>query len=349
MTNTDVVVWGASGYVGAEVLRLTLAHPHLRLAAALSRSQSGRRIGETHPHLDKALDKRPFAAASELAVRDLSDAPLIITCGPNGASARGVAELIAAVEPHRPNLTLIDLSSDFRNSEQEFGTLYGHAHPAPELLGRMSFELPDLERTPSGRLLSHPGCFTTAVTLGGAPIVASGLLNGDFHVSAVTGSTGSGRAPSDTTHHPLRHANYWGYKPLAHRHESEMSRLLSRFGASVRVHFAPHSGPFARGIAATLFATSQTTESSEALRDRYRSFYSHSNLVTIVDSPPRLGDVVGTAKAHICVTAKGQQIVIQVAIDNLLKGAASGAIHMANRLYGWPDDCGLSLTPIPWS
>jgi len=235
---------------------------------------------------------------------------------------------------------VVDLSADFRHDAGTYAALYGGAHPHPDLLARFTCALPELSPTPEGPV-AHPDCFTTATTLGAAPLVALGART--VHVSAITGSTGSGRGPKEGTHHPQRHANLWAYAPFAHRHAPEMTRLLG-----AEVHFAPHSGPFARGTHATIFATLDRSVTAEEVRVAAPEVYVGSPFVTVLDGEPRLKDVVGTNRCHLGYAARGREVVAFAVIDNLLQGAAGGAVQWMNRLAGLPEDLGLQQVAIHW-
>ena len=244
----------------------------------------------------------------------------------------------------------VDLAADFRHPIPTFETLYAQCHPAPTRAADFHCGLPDLDPSPTTPHAAHPGCFATAVTLACAPLLAAGWVEPVVRASAVTGSTGSGGTPKPGTHHPTRHGNLWGYKPLAHRHAPEMSHLLASLGGEpVQVHFAPHSGPFARGIAATCFLALTRTASPEELSQVAADFYAHSPFVEVVDAPPRLDAVIGTNRCQLHLASNGTEVVVQSVIDNLVKGASGGAIHWLNRLFGLPQTAGLDAAPLPWS
>jgi N-acetyl-gamma-glutamyl-phosphate reductase len=248
---------------------------------------------------------------------------------------------------------LVDLSADFRLGDAALHErIYGAPHDAPARLPGFTCALPDLEHvTPPGPI-AHPGCFTTAVTLAIAPLVALDLAEPSFFASAVTGSTGSGRTPSPATHHPDRHANFRAYNPLAHRHAPEMEMLAARAASSadaVRVLFTPHSGPFARGIHATVHARLLHEVDAERLAAAMAGFYAHTPFVHVTASPPALSEVVGTNRARLGVAVRDRDAVVFSAIDNLTKGASGGALQWMNRLCGLDETAGLLLPGLGWS
>jgi N-acetyl-gamma-glutamyl-phosphate reductase len=248
---------------------------------------------------------------------------------------------------------VVDLSADFRlPSVAHYEEVYGGSHGAPDRYDAFTCALPDLEaHTPSGPV-AHPGCFTTAVTLACAPAHVGGLASGPFRVAAVTGSTGSGRNPSPTTHHPERHGSLKAYLPLHHRHAPEMSMLLARVrdgGDEPEVLFVPHSGPFARGIHATVHVELARAMTTEQLLALYTKFYADAPFVSVSDQPPVLKEVIGTNRCRIGVAASGSHGVVFSVIDNLTKGAAGGAVQWMNRLCGFEPDAGLRLPALGWN
>jgi N-acetyl-gamma-glutamylphosphate reductase len=186
--------------------------------------------------------------------------------------------------------------------------------------------------------------------------VRLGWVEPILHVVAVTGSTGAGRTPSPSTHHPARRSNLFAYNPLAHRHEPEMRALAAAAaGQEVAIHFVPQAGPFARGIYATLQArllrparAGDGAERAAAVLADLASFYAAAPFVDVVAEPPRLQDVVGTNRCRIGVAVAGDRLVAFSAIDNLTKGAAGGGIQWLNRLLGFAETAGLTQPGIGW-
>jgi len=248
-------------------------------------------------------------------------------------------------------LHLLDLSADFRHrSAARYEEIYGLAHPAPDRLAEFTCGLPELSPGRPAGPVAHPGCFATCVTLGVAPVVAAGLTEGAFRVSAVTGSTGSGRQPTTGTHHPDRHGSMRAYKPLAHRHRPEIETMLGALnGNAHEVLFVPASGPFARGIYATIHFDLRSDMSTDDLKKCYDGFYEDSFFVSMSADPPSLKEVVGTNRCRISVAVHGRHAVAISAIDNLVKGAAGGAVQWMNRLIGLADDAGLAGPGWGWN
>lgn len=346
-----VIVLGGSGYVSGEMLRLIAAHPQLELAAAVSTSQVGEPIAASFPHLDSAYGEQRFVSADAVAER-LRDAPhwVLLSAAPHGASAAIVDRLLAAGEGAGVNLTVVDASADFRFHDGDaYARVYGHAHAAPGRLADFRCAVPEHLASIDTPHAAHPGCFATAMLLGIVPLVATGLAAPEFFVSAVTGSTGAGRAPRDTTHHPMRHDNLFAYQPLAHRHDPEVRALAeAATGRAIGLHFVPHSGPFTRGIHATIFARHVGGITAADVTEALTEFYRGSVFVRVGASPPRLKDIVASNYARLAASIDGDAIVVYSVLDNLIKGAAGGSIQWVNRLLGLRETQGLTTPTAGW-
>ena len=271
----------------------------------------------------------------------------LFSAAPHGASAELLARTLDAAAQKNLNVHVVDSSADFRYADKaEYEAIYGD-HGAPELLPDFSSAVPEHAASIATRHIGHPGCFATAVLLASVPLIQSGLTETEIFVSATTGSTGSGRSPQAGTHHPERHSNLYAYKPLAHRHAPEIAtHAKTAAGRNTKVHFIPHSGPFARGIYATVQAKAITGVATEKLKAVFEMAYADSPFVQVVDTTPRLKDVVASNYCQIGVAADDDTVVVMSVIDNLVKGAAGGAVQWMNRLWGLPDTAGL-LAPAP--
>lgn len=358
MTVHSAWVIGGSGYVGAEFLRLIADHPQLELEAAFSRSEAGQPIDGVFPHLTGAHAGVTFFSLEDGSSFVDREGPLAIFCAaPHGAAAALLSEMLAQLEKAGRPARVLDTSADFRLRDLElYEKTYGVPHGAPDRVEQFFSALPDLPHSPAGeKHIAHPGCFTTATTLATTPLVASGFVRTPITVSAVTGSTGSGARASATTHHPERHGGLRAYSPLVHRHRVEMSGLLEPYappgltGGPPAVRFVPHSGPFARGIHATVVADLYEPTDATRLRGIYRDFYRESPFVDVVDAPPQLKHVVGTNRARLGVFVEDGAVVVTSVIDNLVKGAAGGAVQWFNRLEGLPVETGLERTGLGWT
>lgn len=344
------IVLGGSGYVAGEFLRLIDAHPKLTLSGAVSSSQAGEPIAKTFPHLKPAYPDQPFVSL-EATLEGLGSAPhwLLLSAAPHGASAQLVQQLLAAASSAGVQMTVVDASADFRFTTSEaFEAVYGHPHATPELLREFTCAVPEQLESIDTPHAANPGCFATTMLLGMVPLAAAGLAD-EFYVSAITGSTGAGRTPRETTHHPVRQSNVFAYQVLKHRHTPEVRALVkAASGRDVKLDFVPHSGPFARGIHATIFARAKEritqTQAQEALAEYYRG----STFVRVENEPPRVKDIASTNYAALHASVAGDTIVVCSVTDNLLKGAAGGSIQWANRLLGLPETMGLTAPAAGW-
>jgi N-acetyl-gamma-glutamyl-phosphate reductase len=343
----SAVVIGATGYVGGEMLRLLAAHPAFALRAAVSEGRAGEQIAVVFPHLAEALAGLAFAKPGAWTDRLERGSNLaLFSAAPHGASASVVAEALEAAAKRNLTAHVVDCSADFRYPDAaSYQAVYRNAHAAPQLLDQFACALPEHAANIDSGHVGHPGCFATAVLLAVVPLVDSRLAAGPLFVTAVTGSTGSGKTVQAGTHHPERHANLYAYKPLSHRHLPEIERLAElATGQAVSIHFTPHSGPFSRGIYATL----QAELATGAVRGAFESYYAGAPFVRVVDGAPKLKDVVGSNYCHIGIAEANGAVVVMSAIDNLLKGAAGGAVQWMNRLWSLPETTGLLAPATPW-
>jgi N-acetyl-gamma-glutamyl-phosphate reductase len=346
------VVIGASGYVGGELLRLIAGHPQLELRAAVSDSAAGKPVGELFAHLGTALAGHTFVAHADwLAHVEANSDLALFSAAPHGASAAMLANAIEACDAKGVNVHVVDSSADFRFAKQdEWEAVYKLEHGAPALLSKFTCALPEHLANVDVAHIGHPGCFATASTLATVPLICSGLTDADVFISGITGSTGSGKQPVAGTHHPERNSNLYAYKPLAHRHAPEVASLAKQAsGRETKVHFVPHSGPFARGIHVTVQAKASKPVTAQALRKIYAKAYANAPFVQVVDSTPRIKNVVASNQCHIGVATDGDSVVVMAVIDNLVKGAAGGAVQWMNRLWGLPETAGLDMPAPGWT
>ncbi len=345
-------ILGGSGYVAGELLRLLLAHPHLEPVAVASTSQANEPVVRSFPNLKgSAAEALTFVTLAGLAERVAATPQLaLFAATPHGATATLLDSLMHHAEQAGTTLYVVDLSADFRFTEaSRYAAIYGKPHPAPARLSQFTCAVPEhFQGRPAGHA-TQPGCFTTASICAAMPFVALRLVEGPIFVSAITGSTGSGRTPGAGTHHPERRSNLHAYNVLGHRHEAEMRLLLGRASdAEPEVEFVPHSGPFARGIHATVRLTLVKPTTASELAERAATYYQDSSFVRVSTTPVRLVDVIGTNRCEVSVFTRGRTLVVTSVIDNLIKGAAGGGIQWMNRLLGFPDSCGLPLSGLGW-
>ncbi len=350
------VVLGGTGYVAGELLRLLAGHPGFAMSCVVSESQAGTAVGEAFPHLRGAYPSARFAARADLdAVLDglAAGSPLAVFCAaPHGAAAALLDAVLSRAAARSLDVHAVDLSADFRYAEAaQWERVYGHPHGAPARIAEFASAVPEhLAGTPR-RHVGHPGCFTTSFLLAAVPLLRAGLVLPRLSYVATTGSTGAGRTPTSTTHHPERRSTLFSYQPLAHRHAPEMTELARAAAALERapqVLFVPQAGPFARGIHGTLQAQLVSVAAGEEALATLAAAYAGSPFVEVRETMPRLQDVVASNRAHLGVVVRGDAVVVCVAIDNLVKGAAGGGIQWMNRLFGWPESAGLLAAGPGW-
>jgi N-acetyl-gamma-glutamyl-phosphate reductase common form len=346
------VVLGGTGYVAGELLRLIAGHPTLSLAGIMSDSRPGESVGAAFGHLAPAFPLETFKSQAQIeAIIEREESTAIFSAAPHGAAAALIDALLTKSEAAGKQPRVVDISADFRyRSAAAYQAVYKHAHGAPTRLHTFSCAVPEHLRELLTPHVAHPGCFATATLLACVPLLAMGLTIPELFVSAVTGSTGSGRKPSDGTHHPMRHSDLYAYSALVHRHTPEIvACALAATGIEPQVAFVPHSGPFARGIHTTVQATLRTPRDSAHMLGALREYYAGSPFVHVSAAPPRVKEVAGSNYARLSAVSDGRTVAVMCAIDNLNKGAAGGAVQWMNRLYGLPETAGLTAPAAGWT
>jgi N-acetyl-gamma-glutamyl-phosphate reductase common form len=346
------IVLGGTGYVSGELIRLILGHPRFTLAGVLSDSSPGELAGKSFPHLAGALGSTAFKSQAEIAALIASEPTSAVFCAaPHGAAAALIDSLLKASEAAGTKPRFVDISADFRYSTgAAYEAVYKHAHGAPNRLAQFTCAVPEhLKSTPTTHV-AHPGCFSTSILLASVPLLSSGWVEPMLFVSGVTGSTGSGRKPVEGTHHPTRHSDLYSYGALGHRHTPEITALAkAASGIDADYSFVPHSGPFARGIHATVQAKLKSPRDSAAAIAMLREFYAGKPFVRVLDSAPRVKDIVASNYAHVSAAANGRTIAVMCTVDNLNKGAAGGAVQWMNRLFNLPETAGLTAPAPGWT
>lgn len=331
---TTVGIVGASGYTGAELLRLAAQHPDFEVVVATGDSMAGRRAADLYPSLQVGYPDLVFTEFDPAAVSGLD---LVFLGLPHEASMELAPSLVGEVG------CVVDLSAAFRLKDRAaYPTFYGFEHTQRDLLAEAVFGLPELHRSDlkGARLIATPGCHVTAATLALRPLVEAGLVETTgVVVNTLTGITGAGRAPTETNVFTNIDSNAIPYGLISHRHTPEMEQEIG-----VQLLFTPHLIPMSRGLLATCTATGSPACSDDAVTDVLRSFYADEPFVAVLDAPPATKSVLGSNAAHVSARhdPRTNTVVAMCAIDNLTKGASGGAVQAANVALGLDETAGLT-------
>lgn len=341
MTAKKIAVLGASGYTGADAVRLLARHPHVEIAALTANTHAGRAMDEVFPHFFP-LDLPALTEWESVDWRRLD----AVVCGlPHGTTQ----EIIAAVLRANPAIRVLDMSADFRlRDKAEYAHWYGHEHRALDLQGEAVYGLTELYRNDiaAARLVACPGCYPTAVLLALVPLVRAGLVDAhDLIIDAKSGVTGAGRGLKQSTLFSEAGEGLSPYSVAMHRHTAEIDQEIGvAAGTPVTANFTPHLIPMARGELCTCYVRLNSASADDlrlALDDAYRDDpFVHVARKGVL---PQTQNVRGSNHVRIGVCAdriKGRAIVIAV-LDNLVKGSAGQAIQNMNLMFGWPETTGL--------
>jgi N-acetyl-gamma-glutamyl-phosphate reductase len=335
---------GASGYTGAELLRLLAVHPSLELVWATGDSQAGTGVADLYPSLAAGYGDLVFRAY-EPAMADGLD--LVFLCLPHGASQTIVPELRGRV-PH-----IVDLAADFRLKDPGlYPTWYGEDHHAPELLADFVFGLPELFRDDlrGAELVAAPGCYVTTATLALAPLVRAGLIEPTgIVVDAASGVSGAGRPPKPNTTFCAVDEDFTAYGLLSHRHTPEMEQAIAQHaGVPVQLLFTPHLAPMNRGILATCYARPAQAITTAGAMAALTDAYDGEPFVVVSERSPSTKATLGSNSAHLTVRVDERTgwVVAIAALDNLVKGASGQAVQCANLALGLPETAGLTTVGV---
>jgi N-acetyl-gamma-glutamyl-phosphate reductase common form len=352
VADIPVIVLGGTGYVAGELLRLIAVHPHLQLRGVLSDSQPGEPIAKSFVHLAPIYPDLKFADLETIASLAASlPQSAVLSAAPHGVAAKLIDELLTAAHAKGAAPRVIDISADYRYSNAAaYEAVYKHAHGAPTRIAQFTCAVPEHLARVTTPHVAHPGCFATAVLLASVPLLKLGLIEPRLFAAGITGSTGSGRSPATGTHHPQRHSDLYAYNPLSHRHTPEIVALAQAASqVQAEFNFVPHSGPFARGIHVTVQGRAQHALKTPELLDALREFYRDQPFVRVGGDMPHVKDVAGSNYAFISGAANGQTVAVMCVIDNLVKGAAGGAMQWLNRLFGFAETTGLQAPAAGWT
>ncbi|MDB4031420.1 N-acetyl-gamma-glutamyl-phosphate reductase [Flavobacteriaceae bacterium] len=325
----QIGIIGGSGYTGGELIRLLINHPAAEINFVYSRTKAGEPLYRAHEDL---------LGTTDLCFTDSVDPTidLVFLCLGHGHSKDFLEK-----NPFSDATKIIDLSTDFR------------AQANASLLGKtFVYGLPEKNKSAieNAQFIANPGCFATALQLALLPLAKAQKLSHRVHINGTTGSTGAGIIPGETTHNSWRNNNLSWYKAFNHQHLGEVREQLSFAGtdgtAATRTelppfYFIPNRGAFSRGIFATLYTEYQDT--IEAAKALYNAYYEGAPYTHLSEFPIDLKQVTNTNQCHIHLHKHENQLLITVAIDNLLKGASGQAVQNMNLIFGWEETLGLQL------
>lgn len=333
-----VGILGATGYTGAELIRLLLRHPEVEISWLTSEKFSGKKICEVFPQFREFLDIECTKIAQ---MGNLSRVDLAFSCLPHGTSVHFVRKLIQS------EARVIDFSADFRIKDSAtYETWYKSKHVYRDLLKEAVYGLPEIyrEKIRDARLVANPGCFSTGVILGLAPLISKGLLKDSVIVDSKSGITGVGRAPSLDVHYSEASESVSAHAVKGHRQKPEMEQEISNLGGtSIGVTFIPYMIPINRGILTTMYTKLKEERSEEVIVELYRQYYGESPFVRIYEKEkfPTIKNVRFSNFCDIGIGFQGDTFISITALDNLGKGAAGQAVQNMNIMFDFPEDEGL--------
>jgi N-acetyl-gamma-glutamyl-phosphate/LysW-gamma-L-alpha-aminoadipyl-6-phosphate reductase len=335
---------GASGYVGGELLRLLLDHPHIEVGQVTSERNAGAFVHFTHPNL-RGRTKLQFVSAADLEACDLLFLGL-----PHGG-AMGRIEEFAALAPR-----IVDLSADFRLRDgADYDRWYGKAHATPEWLAKFVYGLPELHRAElkAANYVSGVGCNATATNLAIWPLLKQGLMDAERGVicEVKVGSSEGGNKSGDSTHHPERSGVMRSFAPTGHRHTAEILQAARLAGVETSVHLSATAVDNVRGVLATAHLFVKPGVAEKDLWKAYRQTYRDEPFVRLVKEKtgiyrypePKILSGSNYADVGFEMDEQSGRVVAICAIDNLMKGAAGSALQCANLMYGWDETEGLTF------
>ena len=321
-----VAIAGGTGYTGGELFRILLNHPCVEIVSATTTSSEGTPVASVHRDL---LGDTDLCFGTELNNPDV-----VFLC-----LGHGISRQFVDTHELKPSCRIIDLGNDFRLDGDYAGRhfVYGLCESAREEIR-------------SAHDVANPGCFATAIQLALLPLASNGLINDEIHVTAITGSTGAGKKPGETTHFSYRSDNISIYKLFTHQHLGEIKQNLVKVSeqpapTEYKVNFVPMRGDFARGIFASVYTKAVEGMTLEDYRKLYEDYYASSPFVFHSSEGISMKEVVNTNKGLVHVELHDGYVHIASCIDNLVKGAAGQAVQNMNLMFGLPEDTGLRLKP----
>jgi N-acetyl-gamma-glutamyl-phosphate reductase len=344
MKTKKVAIVGASGYSGEVLVQLLLSHPHAELVAVTSRQNAGQTLAQVFPKFASHPKSKTIRFAEPNAEVLAKQADIVFLALPHGVAAEYAVPLLAA------GCIVIDLSADFRlKSADIYKEFYVHDHPAPELLKKSVYGLPEIyrEQIKKALLVASPGCYPTSILLPTIPLLKAGLIKpGSIIADSLSGVSGAGRKAELDYLFCECNESIRPYGVPKHRHLSEIEEQLS-FAAKtqITIQFTPHLIPINRGILTTLYLEPAEKLSEEKISACYKRFYQDEPFVRLLEgkSLPDTKNVVGTNSIEIAwrLDPRTGRLIVMSAEDNLVKGASGQAVQSMNIICGFPETAGL--------
>jgi N-acetyl-gamma-glutamyl-phosphate reductase len=351
-TNAQVAIVGASGYSGEELVRLLLHHPHAELTAVTSRQNAGQTVAQVFPKFASHPKSKTLRFSEPNAELLAKQAQVIFLALPHGVAAEFAVPLLNL------GCQVIDLSADFRlKSAETYKEFYAHDHPAPELLAKSVYGLPEAYRhqIKDARLIASPGCYPTSILLPTLPLLRAGLIRPTGIIAdSLSGVSGAGRKAELDYLFVECNESVRPYGVPRHRHLSEIEQELSlAAGAKVTIQFTPHLIPVNRGILTTLYlapqnhfsSAAETAALNEQIAACYQAAYANEPFVRLLEGQalPDTKNVTGTNSIEIAwrLDPRTGRLIVMSAEDNLIKGASGQAVQSMNILCGFPESAGL--------
>lgn len=329
---------GASGYLGAELLRLLAGHPEIEVTLAQADSSAGRRPDELYAGLSKGY---PDLVLGALDPERAAGCDIAFVAVPSGHSQQIVASLVGKVG------LVVDLGADFRLKDPtQYERWYHFTHQYPDLLQEAVFGLPELfrESIVGARLVASPGCYVTAASLALAPLVAAGVIETTgIIVDAASGTSGAGKEPRPDLHYAKVNESFSAYGLLDHRHTPEIEQTIG-----AQILFTPHLAPMTRGILATCYARPIGATSTAALLDLLHDAYDDEPFIHISEDAPSTRDTYGSNVVRLTARYDGRTntVLLLSSLDNLTKGGSGQALQATNIAFGLDETMGLPLVSL---
>lgn len=342
----SVGIVGGTGYTGVELLRLLLRHPNVKVNVLTSRTEAGRRVDDMFPSLRGHTD----LCYSDLNIEELKQCDVVFFATPHGVAMQHAAELVAA------NTKVVDLAADFRLQDlAQFEKWYGMQHTCPEILKDSVYGLSELnrEQIKQAQVIGNPGCYPTTVQLGLAPLFkqAEALVKPEsIIIDAKSGVSGAGRKASLGMIYSENADNFKAYGIAGHRHHPEIVEALENISGQKDVFnhivFVPHLVPMIRGMLSTIYVDLTDAGDAADLQSLYEQFYANEQFVDVMpaNSSPETRSVRGANQLRIALyKPQPKKLVLLVAQDNLVKGAAGQAVQNMNLMFGFAEHAGLEV------